>query len=352
VVERLRAAPSGPRLWEPVETTLPAVVRAPLDPADSAPVAPVATTPEHVEALYEHWDDVRRASSLEVAATGSALGRLWGFLRRTGGRVRDLGIAWDRERDLLRALVDQQTLLERRVAAIELREHEGRLWEEAAPRLHGLLDTQRRQLEARLDAGTQEAVEELEARLLSQVAGRTAPLAERVRQIAANQQQIEGRLREGLGGLRAMRRKLPTNGHGEVVSALTGDGLVALFAAVEREIPALARTRAVEVSIQDVRAEALLLAADRYFGPRLSARGAPYRSPNDVWFHVDFTAQRERPILFDNAAARLCPGGHFVLVTEPPEPSPAEHPALRPAGSHDLTATAGTPLRVLVWERL
>lgn len=64
---------------------------------------------------FDAWDAVRARTALSVPATGPAWRRWLGFAKRTVGRVRDLGVLWDRERDLLRALLARLDEIESRL---------------------------------------------------------------------------------------------------------------------------------------------------------------------------------------------------------------------------------------------
>lgn len=133
---------------------------------------------------------------------------------------------------------------------------------------------------------------------------------------------------------------------------LDSSNLVGILEALERELPRLAHDQAIEVSFQDVAAEELLFIAYRYFGSRLAAADVTYRSPNDAWIHFDFTRDRLRTILLENAAARLACGGYFLLLTAPPIAARGGHEALRFMRSIELTTIDGPSLQALVWERL
>lgn len=77
-------------------------------------VAPEAKWTELAEA-FDAWDAARARTALSAPATGPAWKRALGFAARTVGRIRDLGIVWDRERDVLRALIARVEELERRL---------------------------------------------------------------------------------------------------------------------------------------------------------------------------------------------------------------------------------------------
>jgi hypothetical protein len=87
-----------------------------------------------------------------------------------------------------------------------------------------------------------------------------------------------------------------------------------VLAELDERVPGLRKASAVEVSIEDSRAEDLLFEANRYFGPRMSSSRSLYQAPNDAWIHVNMAPDAFRPVLFQNAAARLTPGGLLILV--------------------------------------
>ena len=77
--------------------------------------------PSLVEA-FDSWDAVRARTALTVASTGPTWRRGSAFASRTLRRLRDLGIIWDRERDVLRALVAKIDALESRVERLSRRD--------------------------------------------------------------------------------------------------------------------------------------------------------------------------------------------------------------------------------------
>lgn len=261
-----------------------------------------------------------------------------GFLRRTLRRVRDLGVAWDRQRDLLRALIDQQTALGQRLEELREKDREGR--EQILGGLHqGLAG-----LHGGL-AGVQGQIGAFQGDL-GVVRNGVGELREGQESLRARQHRLEGdltaldsRLRRETAGLRGPRE--------QQAPPLAAPALTALLTALEAGLPE--RAEAVEVSIQDARAEELLLAAQRHFGPRMSSSGPVYRSPNDLWIHLDFTAAWSRPILLENAAARLAPGGRFLLITAPGAESPARHPRLVLTEDREMTVEGGARVRCLSW---
>jgi SAM-dependent methyltransferase len=96
--------------------------RAPAPPAP--PPAPARTeTPGHagrLEETFGSWDAVHARSALAMPEAGKVASSL-GFLRRTFGRVRDLGVSGDRQRDLFQALIDHQAELGQAVSGVEER---------------------------------------------------------------------------------------------------------------------------------------------------------------------------------------------------------------------------------------
>jgi hypothetical protein len=85
---------------------------------------------------------------------------------------------------------------------------------------------------------------------------------------------------------------------------------------LEQESSDLAQANAVDLSIQNADAENVLAEVSRHFGDRLSSKPATYRLPNDLWYHIDFTPNWNRKVLFENAPNKLVHGGHFVLISD------------------------------------
>jgi SAM-dependent methyltransferase len=92
------------------------------EPTDALPVglSDDGSMPSLAEA-WDAWDAVRARTALTAAATGPAWSRGLAFAKRTAQRLRDLGIIWDRERDLLRALMVRIDALERRLDEVSRR---------------------------------------------------------------------------------------------------------------------------------------------------------------------------------------------------------------------------------------
>ena len=94
-----------------------------------------------------------------------------------------------------------------------------------------------------------------------------------------------------------------------------------------------------------------LFAGAAFLGDRLSAKGSVYRLPNDLWYHIDFTADWARSVLFDSAATRLASGGGFVLVTASEHRRLAEHPRLQLQAELELHLLSGKRARAFLWRK-
>ncbi|HEV3076571.1 MAG TPA: glycosyltransferase [Thermoanaerobaculia bacterium] len=327
VADRLRAAVA------PAPPAAPAAPAAAAARAASTGAEPPPPAGSRVDEAFRRWDAVRARSGLTAAAGGPLPLRGLRFLSRAGRRVRDLGVAWDRERELLQALIDE---LARQGAAL-----------------------------ARVDA-----LEAETARLRERLAERDALLPE-TRDLAARHETLQARF----GGLavRQEQAERELRGHGlgllalaaELDGASGGPGrgweldagrLAALLGRLEREVPALERAVAIEVSMSgSEHAEELRQAAAARFGARLSSHGPAYRYPNDAWLHLDPAPPGEgrELLLLEIAAGRLARGGALLLVTAAGAAAAASHPLLRPAGERDLgDDLLGGPARVRVWERV
>lgn len=325
------------------DRALPDGKPAPLEsPARSAPGA-------GLEELYARWDAVRARSGLESASAGSAPGRAAGFLRRTLRRIRDLGIAWDLQRDLLRALLDRQKAVEERL------EDDVAARERLEQLVAGL--EQRAQAIAGESGAASAAVAELRGGLgvardgLGALREGQESLRARQFRLETGYAALDGRVVGQDALLRRLRRLRQAGSAAEEEPRPPVPLSPGTLTDLLRQLDGERRAGAVEVSIQDARAEDLLLAAQRWFGARMSSSGPVYRSPNDLWIHVDFTPDWRRPILLANAAARLGPEGRFLLVTAPGTEPPARHPDLTQVDDREIAEREELRVRCLEWRR-
>jgi SAM-dependent methyltransferase len=336
---------SGPFPAAPAPAAFPAPV--PMQREDR-PAPPHDQDRERIDEIYERWDAVRSRSGLEEAASGSSVKRAVGFVGRTATRVRDLGVSWDLQRDLFRALIDSQASLNERLRSLEggsaddLGERLSRL-EKSEADIRGALDVM---WSLHAKAGTIEG---------SAGGGvDMANLRDRHEILRVRQTRLEG----ALADLREEIAALRTGAGGALEASvsravpLTPRDFAELLTLLEEDAPVGERAGAVEVSIQDVRAEDLLLAARRHFGGRLSSSGPSYRGPNDLWIHVDFTSRWDRPDLPENAAARLAPGGLFLLITATSSAEAPTHARLVLEEDREVALAAGGPVRVLTWRKV
>ena len=142
-------------------------------------------------------------------------------------------------------------------------------------------------------------------------------------------------------GMDEMRSALP----------LMKEDLLDLLHQLEHQYPELARCGSVELSVQDGAAEEMVAAGAAYFGDRMSSAGEVYRSPNDAWYHVDFTPDWKRSILFESARARLKRGGKFVLVTGPGNLDVPKPSNLDLVVDHIVALASARAVRVYVWQK-
>jgi glycosyltransferase involved in cell wall biosynthesis/SAM-dependent methyltransferase len=238
------------------------------------PEPPAADDHSDLRRFLGRWDELRARSSIEHAPAKNLLVRAGSFVLRSARRLRDLGIAWDRLRDVLVALVDRHLVVRRDLIGLQ---------EEAASNRRVLAE-----LVERVDA----------------LASRTEALspADPPAAIPAESPRVD-----------------------EPPAAIPRPSEVhALLREIGDLDESLGTAAAIEVSFAGMRAERLLDVALRLFGSRMaSVASESYRSPNDFWIHVDLREDWPSEALLQNARSRLGPGGRLVLVTEAQGPAPA-----------------------------
>jgi glycosyltransferase involved in cell wall biosynthesis len=227
--------------------------------------------PSDLRHFFYRWDEVRARSGLEEASSGSFAVRASGFLRRTAQRLRDLGIAWDRLRDILVVLVER-----------EVEAHQERSKQRAQmARFEGALSALEARLAALEDAGRV-------LRVAPEIGGDSDSLSEEA-------VPFQQRYRPALPSLLEMNF---------------------LLRELVEKVPELRTASSIEISFGDSQADDLLELAVRHFGDRIASMApSGYRAPNDVWVHVDLSTTWPSIALLGNAVARLGDGGVLVLVT-------------------------------------
>jgi SAM-dependent methyltransferase len=342
------SVPVAPPVARPLPVAAPPAPAAPADPSGEDTGRETG-----LEEAFRGWEAVRVRSSLPPEQ--GAVRRAVGFLGRTATRVRDLGVSWELQRDLFQALIDRQADLDRRLQALE---GTPPLFEQLAPVLAPLLAS----LEDRVAGlktseanilGALDAMwnlhEKHEAAARSgggESSGELANLRDRHEILRVRQTRLEGALADLREELAALRGEPSAS-----VLPLTPRDVAEILADLEKGMPEGERPGAVEISLQGGPAESLLLAARRHFGGRLSSSGPSYRGPNDLWIHVDFTAGWERPARLENAAARLQPGGRFLLITAPGHGEAPRHPGLALEEDRGMSLGSGGTVRVIGWRK-
>jgi hypothetical protein len=172
----------------------------------------------------------------------------------------------------------------------------------------------------------------------------------RIRALMDEARFVDGRLRQAISEIRALRRAQEIAGAAE--RPLDGSRFESLLRQLSEALPKLVGCTAVEVSLQSAADEDLIRVAEHVLGARLSVLGPRYRAPNDAWIHVDFTPFRTRAGLLENAAARLASGGLLLIATYAPAEGFASHPHLRRLPNIPLAQGGeGADLEAVVWER-
>jgi hypothetical protein len=329
--------------------------------------------------FFDRWNEVRARGAIDPESRRSVPVRAFGFLGRTMRRVRDLGIAADRLRDLLKATVDWQTALVPRLRSFQERlVSSGNFLEAEVKNLRSDIDM----LSSRLDLATRELEQSSrfgdDSKRLIELLIRVRLTLDRYEQaptvdddvldrIVALARECEGFhashpdvLSEHISRLDGLAVRLAAEADREVERAprrqpaqprcdLTRNQLLRLFARLEAMDPAITNAASVEVSVRDVTAEEVVFAAVEHFGDRMSCLAPErYRTPNDLWIHFDFTHHWRRPNLWESARARLeKPRGRLALVTRADHEAP-QVPWLELTGSQTLTLDSAT-VRVFLW---
>lgn len=138
------------------------------------------------------------------------------------------------------------------------------------------------------------------------------------------------------------------------VHPLAGENLIRLLTLLERDRPELAQASHASITIQNghyaASTEPMIVLAAQYFGERLTQ----YGQRNTVWYHVDYTENWQRTILFQNAHSKLDIGGWLVIMTDSSftQPVAAVPPAkLALCLDRVYPVAPGIATRVCIWQR-
>ena len=319
---------------------------------------------------FTDWDQVHQLSTSIPMAHRPGIGvlaRLPGLrqILQWMQRVRYAGVLADRQRELNLIALERASLLTQlldvRTASIDQRLAEVNQRAESARELaavvhrdvgqamievHDRIDTttsyvtyQWGELRAEffeLDENTRTRLARSEARLDDQER-RYEDLEERSHLQASHLRRLEQSRTVGSGENPATNSQHP----------LAGDLLPRLIALLEQQFPELTRARQVGVSIQDGAADDMIAIQAAYFGERLGM----YGTRDDAWYHVDFTPEWNRAILFDNALSKLAPGGNFVLISDPRNVDRMEVRPLAKVLSQVVDITPTVQASVHIWRR-
>jgi glycosyltransferase involved in cell wall biosynthesis len=198
-------------------------------------------------------------------------------------------------------------------------------------------------------------VQQLEAGITGEMTSTSTQvmeIADRMRLLQTYVDRVEklSRTSAGLVRVLAQQVEVPSVGARSPMSCvLGGSNLEALLVKIEREVPLLARAQVVGFSVADPCADDLIMVAAGFFGQRLDAIG--WKTKNDALYHVDFTEEWERDVLFDNAASKLISGGHLVVVTDEGTPRAARDHGMTFVFDRAVAAYPGTEARVRIWQR-
>jgi hypothetical protein len=122
--------------------------------------------------------------------------------------------------------------------------------------------------------------------------------------------------------------------------------------ALEASLPALRAAPRVDVSTSAMRDSAVVAAARKYLGSRLTTRLVVENSPCDAWLHWTSGGSEDRPGLLAEAAHRLRADALFVLIVPAPAEALGASPGLRLLAILDLPGERPRALQAAVWQRV
>jgi len=307
--------PSTPNSWaKPNQKTIKAVneLAKSMSMARSAAATSQQTTTDAAPAdIKSHFEyDLAQWGHLRRRSLNSRVNRLPGplaFIGRTLIRIRGLGTAWELQQSL-------HTHLGQYISQVEAQQNER----------FATLEAQQAERFAKFEAQQKEQF---------------AALKKRVDATTGNYRMLLQHL------------DVPEASADDSGGQTFGSALVQLIQQLEQKLPQLASAQAIDLSIQSGDQERSLVDVTAYFDERMSAKEALYRGPNDGVYHVDFTDEWNRPILFENAELRLKDGGHFVLITSAGNTSAPDAGELQLVFERQLPLSTGIPVQVYVWQK-
>jgi glycosyltransferase involved in cell wall biosynthesis/SAM-dependent methyltransferase len=302
--------------------------------------AGIQATQQQVERLSTRENEVARLE-LRLTETSAAL-------QTMQQQLDAIAQLTARQRDLDAALQSIQSRLDRLPAL-------GAQVDQLDARQTGL-DTALQSMQTSLDRlpalGAQ--VDQLGARLTSMDTAAQIRLSEFDRSVSESRirdDQLSEQLRLAISRIRLLSQIIDAGSTGSSASpdTVSSAEVVGILQTLEHYLPALATCVSVDLSLQ-AGTEAALVAGAAYLGDRMSSKGPVYRAPNDLWYHMDLTAEWNRPVLFESAVARLAPGGYYVLVTWPEHQPPAVDARLRYVVDVAIKLDTQRELHAYVWQ--
>jgi hypothetical protein len=325
---------------------------------------------QQLNELYKAWDGARIRGWYNPVLR--RLPRALAGLGRTIIRVGQLGRIFEAQAMLYRELINHQTRHGWRMAEFDgtLQSLQARLL--AVQELVGVLETQLERTDhqfKQVQVAQQQFVDrgdflaqltELNTRLAmlenypiqqqAQLTEFAARLEARLSEYIDSQAQVNEQVKLNTSLVRLFQQQHEIEHASEAITApvLSGAELIYLIETLERDIPQLAQHTAIELSIQDNLAEGTVANGAAYFGHRMSSSGETYRVPNDAWYHIDFSPNWNRKVLFESATTRLAQDGHLIIVTAPEHEDIGSTNALEVEANRMLKLISGKDVRVYI----
>lgn len=327
---------------------------------------------ENLNNRLAEWNNIRGRDAKLASRLFIARIPVLGFLIRTFVRTRDMGRLWYAQKAVYTAMIAELGQMEQR-----LNERDAQILNTPPPMplppqlpitplvVHEpvfssdkVLSGERKQ---HLEAEMLQRMREVEDRTSKYDHAQKAMDANGSTALAQRLDETEKRLTDALTVLqintsyiRWLEQKSladhPSSNNGEhcELEHFQGDGLTTLIKRLEQEVPDLAKARNIDLSIQDSAAEDILLSSAGYFNGKLST--SAISTPVDAWYHIDYTPNWNRPILFENAVSgKLAPLGKFVLITDAEHDDHLTPPGLTQRLDKLFEVSSGERVRVCVF---